>query len=59
MEDTPLPEAEGTTEHSSLILNEVSLEFLLKGKTKLSVPFLRYINMLLSLKANSYNSTLH
>lgn len=40
-------------------LSEVFLEFLLKGETKLSVHSLRFTNMILSLKGNSYDPTFH
>lgn len=42
-------------QQSSPILSEVSL----KGEIKLSVPFIRFINMILFVGANSYDPTLH
>lgn len=39
-------------QQSSSILSEALLEFLLKGETKLLVPFLIFINMTLFLNKN-------
>lgn len=40
-------------------LSEVFLKFLLKGETKFSVCFLRFINMTVILQGNSYEPRFH